>query len=110
QELLKRAEAVGKVTQLEHQVPVASLVTKYKIELKAEHFAADPRALVFSDATGRSVAVYQVLLQEEQVRSTQRPFTDVLVVADGAMTLGWLDRRQVTDHDLGFNAHSKSVR
>lgn len=96
QELYRRGQANGwKMSELTAQAQ-AHLVERYGIELSIESFL-DPRGLIISDLSGRTVAVYEVGTVDGYTRSETQKFTDVLVLVEDGLVLGWVAEGQVLD-------------
>lgn len=88
---------------------LARLVFRYDANLDFWSFE-DARGVRLKDHKGKSVALYPVTTLDGSLRCQVEPFTDVLVLVEGTLTLGWLlsDEVQSLGPD-GFAANVKSL-
>lgn len=96
-------------TSVDEHVPVARLVERYQLELTMNNFAYS-NGPTFTDMAGQTVAVYQVQSNGTNMTSHMCPRSEILVVADQKLTLGWVSRSQINDFEAGFSCHVTAVR
>lgn len=109
EELHRRASHWNRKSSLLLQAPVVSVVKKYDLEITMDCFS-NPALFVFKDTNNRSVGVYDCIVTDGAIRSFTEFLTNIAVIADGTMILGWLSSDQATKHDEGFNAITQSLR
>lgn len=107
-ELHARALDRGRNDTSEFSEAVARLIFRYDADLSFDSFK-DDRGVQIVDAAGRTVALYPVTLIDGSIRCERSVFTDVLVLADGGMVLGWLKADEVTEVDDMFVVSPKSL-
>lgn len=107
-ELHARALDRGRSDTSDFSEAVARLIFRYDADLNFDSFK-DDRGVQIVDQGGRSVALYPVTLIDGSIRCERSVFTDVLVLADGGMVLGWLKADEVTAVDDMFVVSPKSL-
>lgn len=107
-ELHARALDRGRNDTSEFSEALARLIFRYDADLNFDSFK-DDRGVQIVDIAGRTVAMYPVTLIDGSIRCERSPFTDVLVLVDGAMVLGWLKAEEVTEVDSMFAVSPKSL-
>jgi len=95
EELFRRGAGRWNLTR-EMAAVLAHIVDRYEIELSIDSFQ-DGRGMVWRDLNGRSVSGYDVGTNEGYIRSETQKFTDILIVVEDGMILGWVAEDQVLD-------------
>jgi hypothetical protein len=98
EELHSRALDRGRNDTSEFSGALARLIFKYDADLNFDSFK-DDRGVQIIDRAGRSVGLYPVAVIDGSIRCERSVYTDVLVLADGPMTLGWITRSEVSEVD-----------
>jgi hypothetical protein len=87
---------------------VARLILKYDANLDFDSFR-DHRGITLLDHSGRTVACYPVITVDGSVRCDKVAFSDVLVLVEGSIVLGWVRRLDVTEIDSSFVLSVKNL-
>lgn len=108
-ELHARAHDRGRTDETEDfSGALARLIFKYDVSLDFDSFK-DHRGITLVDAADRTVACYPVITLDGTVRCDREPFTDVLVLVEGSIVLGWVRHLDVTEIDSSFVLSVKNL-
>lgn len=107
EELYKRAQSHGWKMSADTAHAQAHLIGQYDLKLTIDSFL-DNHGLLLDDLTGRTVGIYEVGTIDGYARSEVEKFTDVLVLVEEGMILGWTTADQVLD--IGEPWFSLNVR
>ena len=107
QELFRRALITSSGITREFCESLANLILRYDLKLTMDSFTSD--GVVLTDADGRSVGVYQSVVQNGYMRSDKEPYTDIIIIESSGIFLGWLQADRVQVSDGGFAVGVKSL-
>ena len=109
QELHIRAIDQGRTREtLEFCTLMSRLIFKYDIDLTLDSFK-DLRGVILKDGMGRTVGLYPVTSMNGTIRSERAAFTDILVLVEGNIVLGWVPERDARPLDDTFVLSSKTI-
>jgi hypothetical protein len=97
-----RLQKAGRPASPEMCRGLARLVREYEIAPDLKSFG-DPRGVVFWDQDGRSLGLYEVSLTKNFLTSAQEPHTDILVLMQDSLRLGWVGQDQLIRSPQGWS-------
>jgi hypothetical protein len=106
EDLEKRSRASGRRDDKEYHEAVSAILSQYSVPVVMDNFS-DRRGFVFPDAKKRTVGFYPVANLGGQLRGP-KPYTDICVLIEGRMVLGWLpwDKPTVIDDEFSVSARA----
>lgn len=107
QELHRRALIRTHKDSLEMCRAQAHLVEQYDYQLVVDSFT--PKGLELIDESGRTVGTYDVVTNEGYIRSYKPKHTDVAILVQGGMVLGWTSHVEDLQEN-GFSLNAKSLK
>ena len=108
-ELHVRAVDQGRHEPLAFYEVMARTIFRYDIDLTLDCFK-NLRGVVLQDARNRSVGLYQVISMGGTIRSAVPVYTDVVVLVEDSVILGWVLARDVAEvNESSFVVSSKTV-
>lgn len=93
-ELRRRATSRGESPPDEFLLAQEHVVGRYDQPISIESFTT--HGLLLSDENGKSVGFYPGLVSEGMVRIEAVPYSDVLIVIEGSLVLGWVEQHQTS--------------
>lgn len=99
EELYRRALDRGRHDETrEFNEALSRLIFRYDVDLNFESFD-DPRGVVLRDVMDRGVAAYPVVRIDDRIRCAKQVYSDVCVLVDGKVPIGWVSSTEVTKVD-----------
>lgn len=95
QELFQRSQLKGWSAGIDLCRAQAHIVQRYDLQMEMDNF--QKACLTFPDLNGRSVGMYSVNTVDGYARSETAKSTEVLVLVEEGMILGWVSEGQVLD-------------
>lgn len=96
-ELLLRAGDRGRSDSPEFCQTLSKLIFKYDVDLTLESFV-DGRGVTL-ECDNRTVGLYEVVADNGYLRSNVGCYTDILVLEQSGLLLGWTRRGRITEVD-----------
>lgn len=112
QRMHERSVARGSSESIDFYRTVAHIIECNELKVTMSSYTPEGGLILLVDANDRSVGAYEVTTTDRITRCQRTPFSDILILVEQGMVLGWTNVRHVRaleDEDPGFSLNARSI-